>query len=76
MFLLLMGVSFPVDFACLKRDFFSYLLVSSSFYVWKRITTLDQKNEFREMLVLVKRFFKFHFDADILRTEVEEKLLE
>ena len=40
------------------------------------ITTLEQKKEFREMLVLLKRFFKFHFDADILRMEVEEKLLD
>jgi hypothetical protein len=40
------------------------------------ITTLDQKKEFREMLVLLKRFLKFHCDADILRMEVEEKLLD
>lgn len=45
-YVLTLDVFFPVDFACLKRDFFSYLLVSSSFYVWKRIVIRVKKCRF------------------------------
>ena len=68
-------ILFP--FETLKTKYLPIELKENSFTIQAdAITTLEQKNEFREMLVLVKRYFKFHFDADILRMEVEEKLLE